>query len=111
MQLKLFIAKNALLHFYRYQYWTTEEYNSLQHFCEKEDSDGIWKAKLRLLCEENNDVIVAAVLADLTPEEQIFLYEKFRLDYSFVKIGLKLNIHPNGLQRWRDKILSDSIGL
>lgn len=111
MQLKLFIAKNALLHFYRYQYWTTEEYNSLQHFCEKEDSDGIWKAKLRLLCEENNDVIVAAVLADLTPEEQIFLYEKFRLDYSFVKIGLKLNIHPNGLQRWRDKILSDIASL
>ena len=107
MQLKLFLAKNALLHFYRYEHWTAEGYNSLQRFFETDDSDRMWKTKLRLVCEENNDVIVAAVLADLTSEEQIFLYEKFRLEYSFVKIGLELHIHPNGLQRWRDKILSD----
>ena len=111
MQLKLFLAKNALLHFYQYQYWTAEEYNSLQRFCETDDSDRMWKTKLRLLCAENNDVIVASVLADSTPEEQIFLYEKFRLDYSFVKISLQLNIHPNGLQRWRDKILFDIASL
>lgn len=49
--------------------------------------------------------MVAAVLADATSEEQIFLYDKFRRDDSFVKIGLKLNVHPNGLQRWRDKFL------
>jgi hypothetical protein len=56
--------------------------------------------------KENNDVIVSAVLADSTPEEQIFLYDKFSRADSFVKIGLKLNVHPNGLQRWRDKFLS-----
>ena len=106
MHLKFFLAKNALLHFYHYQYLKGEDYCYLQRIFEINNSDKTWKLKLRLLCEENNDVMVAAVLADATPEEQIFLYDKFRRDNSFVKIGLKLNVHPNGLQRWRDKFLS-----
>ena len=106
MQLKFFLAKNALLHFYHYQFLNGEDYSYFQSICEINNSDKAWKLKLRLLCEENNDVIVAAVLADSTPEEQIFLYDKFSRDDSFVKIGLKLNVHPNGLQRWRDKFLS-----
>ena len=61
--------------------------------------------QLRFLCQENSDMIVAAVIADASPEEQIFLYDKFKQGDSFVKIGMKLNIHPNGLQRWRDKFL------
>lgn len=105
MHLKFFLAKNALLHFYHYQYLNAEDYRYFQSICEI-NSDKVWKLKLRLLCEENNDVMVSAVLADSTPEEQIFLYDKFSREYSFVKIGLKLNVHPNGLQRWRDKFLS-----
>ena len=105
MHLKFFLAKNALLHFYHYKYLNAEDYRYFQSICEI-NSDEVWKLKLRLLCEENNDVMVAAVLADSTPEEQIFLYDKFSREYSFVKIGLKLNVHPNGLQRWRDKFLS-----
>lgn len=106
MHLKFFLAKNSLLHFYHYQYFKSEDYHYLKSVCEINNSDKVWKLKLRLLCEENNDVMVAAVLADATSEEQIFLYDKFSRDYSFVKIGLKLNVHPNGLQRWRDKFLS-----
>ena len=41
MHLKFFLAKNALLHF-------------LQSVCEINNSDKVWKLKLRLLCEENN---------------------------------------------------------
>ena len=106
MHLKFLLAKNALLHFYHYQYLNGEDHRYLKSICEVNDSDKTWKLKLRLLCEENNDVIVSAVLADSTPEEQIFLYDKFSRADSFVKIGLKLNVHPNGLQRWRDKFLS-----
>lgn len=105
MKLNFYLAKDALVHFFNYNYWTSEELQSLQHFFSSSDSDRIWKLKLRCLCQENNDMIVAAVVADALPEEQIFLYDKFRLDYSFVKIGMELHIHPNGLQRWRDKFL------
>lgn len=111
MNLNLFLAENALSHFFHYQYWTVEEYDAIQHFCESDNLDRFWKTKLRLICEENNDVIVAAVLTDLTSEEQIFLYDKFRLGDSFIKISLKLHIHQNGLRRWRDKILSDVAAL
>ena len=34
-----------------------------------------------------------------------FVRRKYRLNWSFVKIGMDLHIHPNGLQRWRDKFL------
>lgn len=111
MQFKFLIAKNALLHFYNYNYWYGTELDSLQNFCSVNDSDRIWKIKLRVLCEENSDIIVAAVVADATPEEQIFLYDKFRADDSFVKIGMKLHIHPNGLQRWRDKFFDEIASL
>ena len=111
MNLNLFLAENALSHFFHYQYWTVEEYDAIQRFCESDNLDKTWKIKLRLICEENNDFIVAAVLADSTPEEQIFLYDKFRLGDSFIKISLKLHIHQNGLRRWRDRILSDVAAL
>lgn len=107
MQLKFLIAKNALLHFYHYNYWDNSEIFSLKSFYDVNESDRIWKIKLRIICAENSDVIIASVVADASVEEQIFLYEKFYLDYSFTKIGMELHIHPNGLQRWRDKFLID----
>ena len=66
---------------------------------------------MRVLTLDNNDLIVAAVLADATPEEFEFLYNKYRLGHSFTKIGLELNVHPNGLQRWRDKFLQEIASL
>ena len=105
MKLEFFLAKSAILHFFHYRYWTKEELHSLQHLFSSDGSDRIWKMQLRFLCQENNDMIVAAVLADASPEEEIFLYDKFYKQDSFVKIGMKLHIHPNGLQRWRDKFL------
>lgn len=111
MNLNLFLAENALSHFFRYQYWTIEEYETLQRFYATDNFEKTWKAKLRLIYEENNDVIVSAVLADLTTEEQILLYDKYRLNDSFVKISLKLHVHQNGLRRWRDRILVDIASL
>ena len=48
-------------------------------------------------------MLVGAVVADASDEEQIFLHDRYRLNLSFVNIGIKLSVHPNGLQRWRDK--------
>jgi len=98
------LAKEALWHFYHNQYWSEEELFVWKEFCYK-NPEKLWNLKMRLLCEENNDMIVAAVVADATEEERIFLSDKYLQGESFVTIGNKLNIHPNALQRWRDKFL------
>ena len=105
--LKLLPAKQALVHFFQNDYWTNEEIDFLHSFCARHDSDKIFKLKLRLLTLDNSDFIVAAVLADASPEEYKFLYDKYRLNHSFTKISLELHVHPNGLQRWRDKFLNE----
>ena len=105
--LKLLPAKQALVHFFQNDYWTDEEIDFLHSFCACHDSDKIFKLKLRLLTLDNSDFIVAAVLADASPEEYKFLYDKYRLNHSFTKISLELHVHPNGLQRWRDKFLNE----
>ena len=110
-KLKFFLAKSALMHFYRNQYWTSDEIHILRNFFRNNDSERMWKLKMRLLCEENNDMLVGAVVADANAEEQIFLHKKYRLNWSFVKIGMELHIHPNGLQRWRDKFLAEIAAL
>ena len=109
--LKLLPAKQALVHFFQNDYWTKEEINFLHSFCARHDSDKIFKLKLRLLTLDNNDFIVASVLADASPEEFKFLYNKYRLNHSFTKISLELHVHPNGLQRWRDKFLNEIAAL
>ena len=110
-KLKFFLAKSALMHFYRNQYWTSDEIHILRDFFSANKSDKMWKLKMRLLWEENNDMLVGAVIADADNEQQIFLHEKYRLNWSFVKIGMELHIHPNGLQRWRDKFLAEIASL
>lgn len=105
--LKLLPAKQALVHFFQNDYWTDEEIDFLHSFCACHDSDKIFKLKLRLLTLDNNDFIVAAALADASSEEFQFLYNKYRLNHSFTKISLELHVHPNGLQRWRDKFLNE----
>lgn len=66
---------------------------------------------MSILWEENNDMLVGAVVADADNEQQIFLQENYRLNWSFVKIGMELHIHTNGLQRWRDKFLVEIASL
>ena len=105
MKLNFLLAKSALLHFFHYRYLSKEELHSIQYLFSNKESEKLLKMQLRFICQENNDMIVAAVFADASPEEQIFLYDKFYKDDSFVKIGMKLHVHPNGLQRWRDKFL------
>ena len=109
--LKLLPAKQALVHFFQNDYWTNEEIDFLHSFCVRHDSDKIFKLKLRLLTLDNSDFIVAAVLADASSEEYKFLYDKYRLKHSFTKISLELHVHPNGLQRWRDKFLNEIAAL
>ena len=110
-KLKFALAGDALIHFFNYQYSSIEEINFTENFCQSCCSDNFRKLKLRVLCEENNDIIVAAVLADANPEEQTFLYGRYRRNLSFVNIGMNLHIHPNDLQRWRDKFLTDIASL
>lgn len=105
-KLKFALAKNALIHFFSNAYWTKDELNFMRSFLEENNSDKVLKLKIRLLAEENNDMLVAAVLADSSSEEFRFLYSKYRLGHSFVQISTELNVHPNGLQRWRDKFLA-----
>ena len=110
-KMKITLAKEAIVHFFQNDYWTNEEVNFLHLFCIQHDSEQIWKLKLRVLTLDNNDLIVAAVLADASPEEYKFLYDKYRLNHSFTKISLELHVHPNGLQRWRDKFLNEIAAL
>lgn len=110
-KIKFHLAKKALAHFYNNRYWEAEELEFLRDFFSANDSDRMWKLKMRLLCEENNDMIVGAVVADASEEERIFLHGRYRLNLSFVNIGMKLSVHPNGLQRWRDKFLAEIASL
>ena len=110
-KLKFALAKNALIHFFRNSYWTKDELDFIRSFISESNSNKIFKLKVKLLSEENNDMLVAAVLADSSPEEFRFLYSKYQLGHSFVQISTELNVHPNGLQRWRDKFLAEIAAL
>lgn len=106
-KLRFSLANDALLHFFHNEYWFAEEIDFLHDFCLQNFSDRFWKLKMRLLYEENNDMIVASVFADANIEERYFLVERFLRDSSFVKIGHDLHVHPNALQRWRDKFFKE----
>lgn len=110
-KLKFFLANNALIHFFSNEYWSADEVDFVHDFCFSSDSDNIRKLRLRLICEENNDIIVASVLADSSPDEFSFLKDRYFHHFSFTKISLKLHVHINGLQRWRDKFLADIASL
>jgi len=74
---------------------------------ENPDSKGLQKLRMCLLCRECSEMIVAAVIAEARQEEKIFLRDKYKLRRSFTALSCKLHIHINGLQRWRDKFLSE----
>ena len=106
-KLRFSLANDALLHFFHNEYWSAEEIDFLHDFCLQNFSDRFWKLKMRLLYEENNDMIVASVFADANFEERYFLVERFLRNSSFLKIGQDLHVHPNALQRWRDKFFRE----
>lgn len=106
-KLNFVVAQNALFHFFKSQYWSPAEIALLNDFFLTHHSDNINKLKLRLISEENNDCLVAAFLADSPSHIQVFLRQRYSLNYSFVKIGFNLHVHPNALQKWRDKSLTD----
>ena len=99
------LAKRALLHFYHCKYLGNEEISGiLNECCTLED---VCELEMQMMCEENNDVLVSAVLLDASDEEREFLREKYKKNKSFVSLGLKFHIHPSGLQQWRDKVLDE----
>ena len=106
-KLKNALARQALIHFFNNSYWSREELEYLNGFCSMHNTDKVLKLKTRLLTEENNDMLVASVLADATPDEFKFLHDKYRLGHTFTKISMEVHVHPNALQRWRDKFLED----
>lgn len=108
---KLSLANDALFHFFRNKYWSVEEIDFLNNFCFQNYSDRFWKFKMRFLYEENNDMIVAAVFADSNPDERTFLFQRFANNTSFVHIAMNLHVHPNTLQRWRDKFFNEVASL
>ena len=86
-KLKFSLANDALIHFFRSDSWAVDEIYFLNTFC-RNFSDRFWKFNMRLLYEENNVL-------------------RFDKNFSFVKIGMNLHLHPNALQRWRDKFLNE----
>ncbi len=71
------------------------------------DSKSIKKLQMRLLSRECCEIIVGAVIAEASPEEKIFLRDKYKLRRNFTAISCRLHFHINGLQRWRDKFLNE----
>lgn len=86
-KLKFFLANNALVHFFSNEYWSADEVDFVHDFCFSDNSDNIRKLRLRLLCEENNDIIVASVLADANSDEFSFLKDR---DTFTIFLSLKL---------------------
>ena len=77
---KFLLAKHALCHFYNYQYLHYDE--SL--YCISDFNNFDYNLALKLICEENSDIIVAAVLSEATDEEVTFWYRQGQIGYKVV---------------------------
>ena len=88
--------KKALLHFYNYFGYEKIKFD-----------ENMSNERIKAFIHENNDLIIGAALSEITDEERIFLYERYHSKKSFVYLSIKMHIHVNGLQRWRDKILNE----
>ena len=96
METKKERAKEALIHFYNYVAYEKTKFD-----------DDISDEKIKSFITENNDLIIGAILSEATDEERKFLYDKYYYRKSFVSLSMKMHVHINGLQRWRDKILDE----
>ena len=92
-------AQSALLHFFHY------------HYCTNRTIKEINDETIQNFLDEMNDLVVGAVISETTKEEKIFLHGRYCCNESFIELSLKLHIHPNGLQRWRDKFLNEIAAL
>ena len=88
--------KKALLHFYNYVAYEKIKFD-----------ENMSDEKIKAFIHENNDLIIGAALSEITDEERIFLYERYHSKKPFVYLSIKMHVHVNGLQRWRDKILNE----
>lgn len=88
--------KEALSHFFNYASYEKVKID-----------ENISDEKIKAFIHENNDLIIGAALAEVTDEERKFLYDRYHSKKSFVSLSIKMHIHINGLQRWRDKILDE----
>ena len=88
-------AQSALFHFFHY------------HYCTNRTIKEINDETVQSFLDEMNDLVVGAVISETTKEEKIFLHGRYCCNESFIELSLKLHIHPNGLQRWRDKFLNE----
>ena len=92
-------AQAALFHFFHY------------HYCTNSVIKKINDETVQNFLDEMNDLVVGAVISETTKEEKIFLHGRYCCNESFIELSLKLHIHPNGLQRWRDKFLNEIAAL
>ena len=92
-------AQSALLHFFHY------------HYCTNRTIKEINDETVQNFLDEMNDLVVGAVMSETTKEEKIFLHGRYCCNESFIELSLKLHIHPNGLQRWRDRFLNEIAAL
>ena len=88
--------KEALSHFFNY----------VPHDKIKFD-EKISDEKIEAFIHENNDLIIGAALSEVTDEEKKFLYDRYYSKKTFVSLSIRMHVHINGLQRWRDKILDE----
>lgn len=88
--------KEALSHFFNYV-----PYGKIM-FDEK-----ISDEKIEAFIHENNDLIIGTALSEVTDEEKKFLYDRYYSKKTFVSLSIRMHVHINGLQRWRDKILDE----
>jgi hypothetical protein len=107
-KLKLYLAQKALYHYYEKDVYTDEEKRCIAQYCKDNmQNDNLIKLSMRVMKERNNDRIVGCILDEASEEERQFLYSKYKLNMTYVSISMKLHVHPNGLQRWRDKFLTE----
>ena len=79
----------------------------MQYCKESMSNDNLIKLSMRITKEQNNNKIIKCILNEASEEEREFLYSKYKYNLTFVAIAMKLHVHPNGLQRWRDKFLTE----
>ena len=88
--------KEVLSHFFNYVPYEKVEFD-----------EAISDEKIEAFIHENNDLIIGAALSEVTDEEKNFLYDRYHSKKTFVSLSIRMHVHINGLQRWRDKILDE----
>ena len=107
-KLKLNLAQKALYRYFEKNMYSEEYRQSIMQYCkENMTNENLIKLSMRIMKEQNNNKIIKCILNEASEEERQFLYNKYKQNLTFVAIAMKLHVHPNGLQRWRDKFLTE----